>query len=143
MKKLVFACVSIILLAACSSKEQPLSQTQQDLPPCTINGHGCWEVVQKLAQTQITYPDGPETTNRKMKNFENPALQAWGITVTQYVMFKDGGSKVYYISCTEKTCPQIKIFKDHKFGSPEYGFVTIIWPDDTEQKFDPKGNPVK
>jgi hypothetical protein len=136
MKKLVFACVSIILLAACSSKEQPLSQTQQDLPPCTINGHGCWEVVQKLAQTQITYPDGPETTNRKMKNFENPALQAWGITVTQYVMFKDGGSTIHTLNDDA-----VSIRTNRKIGSPreEMGAVTLTFKDGSQFKYNRSG----
>ena len=136
MKKLVFACVSIILLAACSSKEQPLSQTQQDLPPCTINGHGCWEVVQKLAQTQITYPDGPETTNRKTKNFENPALQAWGITVTQYVMFKDGGSTIHTLNDDA-----VSIRTNRKIGSPreEMGAVTLTFKDGSQFKYNRSG----
>ncbi len=136
MKKLVLACVSIILLAACSSKEQPLSQTQQDLPPCTINGHGCWEVVQKLAQTQITYPDGPETTNRKMKNFENPALQAWGITVTQYVMFKDGGSTIHTLNDDA-----VSIRTNRKIGSPreEMGAVTLTFKDGSQFKYNRSG----
>lgn len=136
MKKLVFACVSIILLAACSSKEHPLSQTQQDLPPCTINGHGCWEVVQKLAQTQITYPDGPETTNRKMKNFENPALQAWGITVTQYVMFKDGGSTIHTLNDDA-----VSIRTNRKIGSPreEMGAVTLTFKDGSQFKYNRSG----
>lgn len=136
MKKLVFACVSIILLAACSSKEQPLSQTQQDLPPCTINGHGCWEVVQKLAQTQITYPDGPETTNRKMKNFENPALQAWGITVTQYVMFKDGGSTIHTLNDDA-----VSIRTNRKIGSPreEMGAITLTFKDGSQFKYNRSG----
>ncbi len=136
MKKLVFACVSIILLAACSSKEQPLSQTQQDLPPCTINGHGCWEVVQKLAQTQITYPDGPETTNWKMKNFENPALQAWGITVTQYVMFKDGGSTIHTLNDDA-----VSIRTNRKIGSPreEMGAVTLTFKDGSQFKYNRSG----
>ena len=129
MKKLVFACVSIILLAACSSKEQPLSQTQQDLPPCTINGHGCWEVV-------ITYPDGPETTNRKMKNFENPALQAWGITVTQYVMFKDGGSTIHTLNDDA-----VSIRTNRKIGSPreEMGAVTLTFKDGSQFKYNRSG----
>ena len=136
MKKLVFACVSIILLAACSSKEQPLSQTQQDLPPCTINGHGCWEVVQKLAQTQITYPDGPETTDRKMKNFGNPALQAWGITVTQYVMFKDGGSTIHTLNDDA-----VSIRTNRKIGSPreEMGAVTLTFKDGSQFKYNRSG----
>ncbi len=136
MKNLVLACVSIILLAACSSKEQPLSQTQQDLPPCTINGHGCWEVVQKLAQTQITYPDGPETTNRKMKNFENPALQAWGITVTQYVMFKDGGSTIHTLNDDA-----VSIRTNRKIGSPreEMGAVTLTFKDGSQFKYNRSG----
>lgn len=136
MKNLVLACVSIILLAACSSKEQPLSQTQQDLPPCTINGHGCWEVVQKLAQTQITYPDGPETTNRKMKNFENPALQAWGITVTQYVMFKDGGSTIHTLNDDA-----VSIRTNRKIGSPreEMGAITLTFKDGSQFKYNRSG----
>ena len=136
MKNLVLACVSIILLAACSSKEQPLSQTQQDLPPCTINGHGCWEVVQKLAQTQITYPDGPETTNRKTKNVENPALQAWGITVTQYVMFKDGGSTIHTLNDDA-----VSIRTNRKIGSPreEMGAVTLTFKDGSQFKYNRSG----
>jgi len=129
MKKLILVLASISFFFACSGKEEPRADTQM---PCTIKGHDCWEVVQKLAQTQITYPDGPETTDRKMKNFGNPALQAWGITVTQYVMFKDGGSTIHTLNDDA-----VSIRTNRKIGSPrgEMGAVTLKFKDGSQFKY--------
>lgn len=155
MKNLVLACVSIILLAACSSKEQPLSQTQQDLPPCTINGHGCWEVVQLLKQTKIIQNEDPadhpqEPWPHYIYTYENPALQNWGITIDKYDMFKDGGSTIYILNGGS-----IAVRTNRKIGSPraQMGAVTVRFkkdPQSTNPEFDgpafqytPQGNLVK
>ena len=133
MKKLVLACLSLFLLAACSP------QVQQDFPPCTINGHDCWEVVQLLKQTKVISTPAPDVPGEPWphytKTYENSALQAWGITVTEYDMFKDGGSTIHVLN------DMVSIRTNRKIGSPraEMGAVTLKFKDGSQFKYNRSG----
>lgn len=114
--------------------KQPRSAVAEKVV-CQINEHDCWEVVQLLKQTKtIQTPDPTEHPKEPWPHFiytyENPALQDWGITVTNYDMYKDGGS-TYHILNNE-----VFIYTNRKIGSPRarMGAVTVRF------KKDPKSN---
>ncbi len=135
MKKLILAVISMGFLFACSGKEEPtVAATQETFPPCFINGHDCWEVVQLLKQTKtIQNQDPTEYPQQPWPHFiytyENPALQAWGITITKYDIFRDGGSTVYLLNDGS-----IAVGTSRKITLPrgEMGAVTIRFKSDPE-----------
>lgn len=104
MKKALLVLLNISFLCACSGKEEPTaatstvqkdqattvvqeqSQTQQNFPPCTINGHDCWEIIQLLKETKSVYSTSPETEmySPDIESFKNSALEAKGFSVGYY-----------------------------------------------------------
>jgi len=128
MKKMILVLVGIGFLVACSGKESPQKETSATpvQSACQINGHDCWDVVQlvkqtKTIQTEDTTPHPHEPWPHYTYTYENPALQNWGITVTDYDMFKDGGSTIYILN------DSIAVHTNRKIGSPraQMGAVTV------------------
>lgn len=122
MKKLVLLLAATILFTACATKEEPQTTAVKSAPviekpevtqpatpettpakatapitksDCKINNHDCWEVVQKLGKTKEIRTENPDKDNiwaPDIITYENPDLKAWGITVNQHIMYRDGGS---------------------------------------------------
>lgn len=114
--------------------QRPAKKQSETPDPCEINGHNCWEVVQKLDKTKEIRTPNPDKDNiwaPDIVTYENPDLQAWGLTVTQYVMFRDGGSTVYVLN------KNISIHTNRSIGMQgtlSYGTTTIEFKD-TGKKF--------
>ena len=99
---------------------------------CQINGHDCWEVVQGLKETKIILAD-PHNQYIIPQH-----LKKMGITIQDGDIIKDGGSLVFTLT------NGINIFINQACcGDPQYGFVTITWPDGTQKKFNPQGKLVQ
>ncbi len=162
MKKLLLTLAGGILLTACSGNEEPRVSVVQEKPqiakfptvkpqePCTINGHDCWKVVQGLKETKIIPPteeefnayQGPDDVAiqwETLTHYDSPQyLKDMGITIKFGEVVRDGGSLAFtlrdgtFVFINQPCCDE-----------PEYGYVTITWPDGTKKKFDPQGNLVK
>ena len=157
MKKIIALCALGLLLAACSdtpgelkpykihskkyNQKNALASVSAPLAPCLINGHACWEVVQKTKNTkQIELPapktqETPDTWFEPVKyRYENPELKAWGLDVTFYTLYRDGGSTTYILN------DAIYIHTNRAINHPLQGYVTIKFKDGTYYLFDPAGN---
>ena len=150
MKNLVLLLVGVVFMAACSGKETPQSSAPQAEAPCTINGHDCWKVIQGLKETKIIPPtqaehdayQGPDDVAiqwETLTHYDSPQyLKDMGITIKFGEVIRDGGSLGFtltdgtFVFINQPCCDE-----------PEYGYVTITWPDGTHKKFDPQGNLVK
>ena len=70
---------------------------------CTIKGHDCWEVAQKLSGTkEVRTPKTNATEEEDLWSpdvitYENPEIEAMGMKVTFYTMYRDGGSTQYVL----------------------------------------------
>ncbi len=111
MKNLILVLISATFLFACSGKEE--TQTQQNFPPCTINGHDCWEVVQLLEKTKIISPTKEErekykkehnlpwlsaTDRAQLIHYENRELESLNLSVIKASAAFDGGSEKFVLS---------------------------------------------
>lgn len=119
------------------------SQPIAEHAACQINGHTCWEVIGLLDQTETISTPAPDIPGEPWKHFsytyKNSALQAWGITVTQYDMFRDGGSTIHVLN------DNVTIYTNRNLGSPreEMGAVTLEFKDGTKFKYNVCGIPIK
>ena len=100
---------------------------------CKINGHDCWIVVQKLSKTKEIRTENPDKNNiwaPDIVTYENPDLKKWGITVTQYTMFRDGGSTIHVLN------DNVSIRVNRSLGmqgTPAYGQTTVKFKDTGKQ----------
>ena len=108
----------------------PKKEVAQD---CKINGHDCWAVVQKLGKTKEIRTENPDKDNiwaPDIITYENKDLKDWGITVTQYIMFRDGGSTLYVLN------ENVSIRVNRSLGmknTPAYGQTTIKFKETGKQ----------
>lgn len=100
---------------------------------CKINGHACWDVVQKLGKTKEIRTENPDKDNiwaPDILTYENPDLTAWGITVTYFVMYRDGGSTDHVLN------ENVSIRTNRSIGmqgTPAYGLTTIKFKETGDQ----------
>lgn len=128
MKKLtlLFVAVALVGCATATSKKETSSV-------CKVKGHDCWQVAQLLDKTQeivldTKQPQGENSWQNNVK-YNNPDLAAKDITVTQYIMYRDGGSTVYVLD------EQVAFFTNRRLGpNPQYGYVTVTFKE-TGEKF--------
>ena len=113
--------------------QRPAKKQSEKTDSCKMNGHNCWEVVQKLGKTKEIRTENPDKNNiwaPDMVTYENPDLKAWGLTVTFYTMYRDGGSTDYVLN------ENISIHTNRSLGmqgSPVYGLTTIKFKQTGEQ----------
>ena len=115
--------------------EQPTTKatTPSKSSDCKINGHACWDVVQKLGETKEIRTENPDKDNiwaPDIITYENPSLKAWGITVNQHIMYRDGGSTSTILN------ENVSIRTNRSIGmqnTPAYGMTTIKFKDTEEQ----------
>ena len=109
----------------------PKQKTKTD---CKINGYDCWTVVQKLGKTKEIRTENPDKNNiwaPDIVTYENPELKSWGLTVTYYTMFRDGGSTIYVLN------ENVSIHTNRSIGmqgTPAYGETTVKFKE-TGDKF--------
>lgn len=150
MKKVVMFLLGFLLVAACAStpkanvedakadvkqvaKQEPSTASKEVNKDCKINGHDCWAVVQKLGKTKEIRTENPDKDNiwvPDLVTYENKELQDWGITVTQYVMFRDGGSTNHILN------ENVSIRVNRSIGmqgTPAYGQTTIKFKETGKQ----------
>lgn len=162
MKKILLLVAAIGLLAACATQskeeqaetallEDPVQTVQeahaiQAAQPvsnkdCKINGHDCWEVVQKLGKTKEIHTENLDKNDIWAPDevaYENPELAAWDIKVTFYTMYRDGGSTNYILD------EKISIHTNHALGAKERdGEVTVQFKDGRKFAYNPDGTPTK
>jgi hypothetical protein len=138
MKKLtlIFVAAALVGCASTTAKQEPAST-------CQVKGHDCWQVAQLLDKTQQTVldtkqPQGEGTWQNNVK-YENPDLAAKGITVTQYIVYRDGGSTVYILD------EEVAFFTNRRLGkNPQQGYVTVTFKESGEKfLFNEKGKLIK
>lgn len=82
---------------------KPEAAPAEQQAACTIKGHDCWEVAQKLSGTrEIRTPKENPTEEESLWTpdvitYENPEIEALGMKVTFYTMYRDGGSTQYVL----------------------------------------------
>ena len=95
--------------------------------PCAIKGYDCREVIAKLTLT-TEEPANEEIANGETPywnvpggtKYVNPALDEMGMKITQYVMYRDGGTTQYVID------DNVGIHTNLRLGdNPDYGKVTV------------------
>ena len=150
MKKVVMFLLGFLLVTGCSStpkanvenakedvkqvaKQEPSTASKEVNKDCKINGHDCWAVVQKLGKTKEIRTENPDKDNiwvPDLVTYENKELKDWGITVTQYVMFRDGGSTNHILN------ENVSIRVNRSIGmqgTPAYGQTTIKFKETGKQ----------
>ena len=150
MKKFTIFLLAILTVLGCTAtpktngeevKEAPKQIVQQKPAAahkevnqdCKINGHDCWAVVQKLGKTKEIRTENPDKDNIWVPDiitYENKELQDWGITVTSYVMFRDGGSTTYILNDNVSIRTNRSIGMQ---GTPAYGQTTIKFKETGKQ----------
>lgn len=151
MKKTIILLLGVLFVSACAatpktnvedSKEEPKQVAQQETATthkeevdkdCKINGHDCWAVVQKLGKTKEIRTENPDKDNiwvADIVTYENPDLKKWGITVTQYTMFRDGGSTIHVLNDNVSVRVNRSIGMQ---GTPAYGQTTIKFKETGKQ----------
>jgi len=149
VKKIICILGIFSLIMGCNKpSEQPDFSNKaegENAVTCTLKGQSCWEVVQAVGETEIIYPTQEKTCyiypdKQNLCTYKNPSLEKIKLTVIDFDMYKDGGSRSYTLSDGNEA---VRIFIDRKFGSPENGFATISWPDKSSVTFDPKGHLVR
>ena len=150
MKRIIICLFGVLLITACAStpkasveetKEDAKQVALQEPTPkeevdkdCKINGHDCWAVVQKLGKTKEIRTENPDKDNiwaTDIITYENEDLKDWGITVTHYTMFRDGGSTIHVLN------DNVSIRVNRLIGlqgTPAYGQTTIKFKE-TGKKF--------
>ena len=115
------------------AKQEPSTASKEVNKDCKINGHDCWAVVQKLGKTKEIRTENPDKDNiwvPDLVTYENKELKDWGITVTQYVMFRDGGSTNHILN------ENVSIRVNRSLGmqgTPAYGHTTIKFKETGKQ----------
>lgn len=115
------------------AKQEPSTASKEVNKDCKINGHDCWAVVQKLGKTKEIRTENPDKDNiwvPDLVTYENKELKDWGITVTQYVMFRDGGSTNHILN------ENVSIRVNRSIGmqgTPAYGQTTIKFKETGKQ----------
>ena len=151
MKKTIILLLGVLFVSACAAtpktnvedvKEEvkQVAQQQTATTPkeevdkdCKINGHDCWAVVQKLGKTKEIRTENPDKDNiwvADIVTYENPDLKKWGITVTQYTMFRDGGSTIHVLNDNVSVRVNRSIGMQ---GTPAYGQTTIKFKETGKQ----------
>ena len=98
-------------------KPEPAPAEQQ--AACTIKGYDCWDVAQKLSGTQeVRTPKENPTAEESLWSpdvitYENPAIEALGMKVTFYTMYRDGGSKQYVLD------DEVSVRTNNAIAAPE------------------------
>ena len=89
---------------AAQQTEQPAPVAEEiQVSECSIKGHDCWEIVEKLSATQeVRTPKENPTEEESLWapdviTYSNPDLESLGMKVTFYTMYRDGGSTRYVI----------------------------------------------
>lgn len=107
--------------------------------PCTIKGYDCREVIAKLTLT-TEEPANEEVANGETPywnvpggtKYANPALDEMGMKITQYIMYRDGGTTQYVID------DNVGINTNLRLGdNPDYGKVTVKFKDGDTFTFRP------
>jgi len=119
MKKSIIFLLGVLLVAACAStpktnvedakeeakqlaEQKPAAASKEAVDKdCKINGHDCWAVVQKLGKTQEIRAENTDKNNIWVPDiitYENQDLKDWGLKVTFYTMYRDGGSTLYVLN---------------------------------------------
>lgn len=137
MKKLFALTASVCLLAGCALFQKQTDNTQV----CKINKKDCWKVAKLLANTKEV-PTNPETASEELwwnipggKKYENADLAKMGLTVTHYIMYRDGGSTIYVLN------DEVSFATNRRLGeNPEYGITTVRFKDGQTFKYDKDGN---
>ena len=89
-----------------AQQEQPAAAQpvqKADANSCKIKGYDCWEVAQKLDGTlEVRAPKENPTEEESLwapdlVTYENPAIEALGMKITFYTMYRDGGSTQYVL----------------------------------------------
>ncbi|MBO4707136.1 MAG: hypothetical protein J5594_01065 [Elusimicrobiaceae bacterium] len=151
MKKILFATLlGVLLVTGCTSTpkanvedakadvkqvatQEPSTASKEVNKDCKINGHDCWAVVQKLGKTKEIRTENPDKDNIWVPDiitYENNDLKKWGIAVSSYVMFRDGGSTAYVLN------DNIAIRTNRSIGmqgTPAYGQTTIKFKETGKQ----------
>lgn len=151
MKKFSIFLVMVLIVVGCAAapkadtkngKEEVKQVAQQKATSslkeevkqdCKINGHDCWVVVQKLGKTKEIRTENPDKNNiwaPDIVTYENPDLKKWGITVTQYTMFRDGGSTIHVLN------ENVSIRVNRSLGmqgTPAYGQTTVKFKETGKQ----------
>ncbi len=152
MKRIIICLFGVLLVAACAAtpktnveeaKEEAKQVAEQKTATapkkevnkdCKINGHDCWAVVQKLGKTKEIRTENPDKDNiwaPDIITYENPDLKEWGIIVTQYTMFRDGGSTIHILNDNVSIRVNRSIGMQ---GTPAYGETTVKFKE-TGDKF--------
>lgn len=140
MKKLFVLTASVCLLAGCALFQKQTNPAEV----CQINKKDCWKVAQLLGQTKEV-PADPNTASQEawwnMPNgvkYENEALTKMGLTVTRYMMYRDGGSTLYVLN------DEVSFATNRRLGeNPEYGVTTVKFKDGRTFKYDADGKLIK
>jgi len=150
MKKVVMFVLGFLLVTGCvptpkanvenakedvkQVAEQKSTTTSKEInQDCKINGHDCWAVVQKLGKTKEIRTENPDKDNiwvPDLVTYENKELKDWGITVTQYIMFRDGGSTNHILNDNVSIRVNRSIGMQ---GTPAYGQTTIKFKETGKQ----------
>ena len=151
MKKTIILLLGVLFVSACAAtpktnvedvkeevkqvaEQQTAAASKEELDKdCKINGHDCWTVVQKLGKTKEIRTENPDKDNIWVPDiitYENPDLKKWGITVTQYTMFRDGGSTAYVLNDNVAIRTNRSIGMQ---GTPAYGQTTIKFKETGKQ----------
>ena len=150
MKRIIICLFGVLLVAACAAtpktsveeakedakqvaEQKPAAPKEEVNKDCKINGHDCWAVVQKLGKTKEIRTENPDKDNiwaPDIITYENPDLKEWGITVSSYVMFRDGGSTAYVLNDNVAIRTNRSIGMQ---GTPAYGQTTIKFKETGKQ----------
>ncbi len=130
MKKITLFVVGIGFLAACAS-----TQPRDKGNVCQIEGKDCWKVVQLVGKTKEIPLENNDNIWQNAVKYENPDLEKMGLTVTQHIMYRDGGTTNTIIN------DNVAIRTNRRLGeNPEYGYTTIIFKESGKKfVFDPQG----
>jgi hypothetical protein len=140
MKKLFLFTLSVCVLAGCSLFQKQNAAADM----CKINKKDCWEIAQLLPKTKDV-PAHPETASEELwwnipggTKYENADLAKVGLTVTHYIMYRDGGSTVYVLN------DEVSFSTNRRLGeNPDYGVTTVRFKDGRTFKYDADGNLMK
>ena len=130
MKKLALLVVGLGFLAACASTPKNNGSA------CKIEGNDCWKVVQLVGKTKEVRLENNDNIWQNEVKYENPDLEKMGLTVTQHIMYRDGGTTNTIIN------DKVAIRTNRRLGeNPEYGYTTITFKEGGKKfVFDPQGN---
>ena len=151
MKKTIILLLGVLLVIGCAStpktdvkgtkeetaqvaQQKPAAPKEEVDKDCKINGHDCWAVVQKLGKTKEIRTENPDKDNiwaPDIITYENKDLKDWGITVTGYVMLRDGGSTHHILNDNVSVSVNRLIGLR---GTPAYGQTTVKFKE-TGKKF--------